>query len=231
MTTSLLDVGELSGGYGEVTVIRQFTASVCAGEVVFITGRNGVGKSTLAKLIAGHLPPSSGWVKLLNKDLTSISGHQRRSNGLGYAPQENVVFSDLTVLENLVLQYSDRSLDRYPALFEQFPFITQRLEQKAGTLSGGEKKVLSFCRALGEDTRIVLLDEPTEGVQPENIERMRHFISEQTEAGRGFLIVEQNLHFMENTADRVHLLDHGECVYKTFKQSGLRNELASRLKI
>ena len=140
------------------------------------------------------------------------------------------MFDELTVAENLVLHHRDGSLRRYEALFEHFPFLGERLGQRAGTCSGGEKKILSFCRAFAEDTALVVLDEPTEGVQPENIARMAEAL-ETAAPGRAFLIVEQNLNFIERTADRVHLLDHGECVFEAASRPGLREELAARLRI
>ena len=231
MNASVLEVEELAGGYAEVTVIRSFSGGTRAGEVSFVTGRNGVGKSTLMKLIIGHLSPTSGRVMFRGEDLTARAGYRRRHLGLGYAPQEEIVFSELTVAENLTLQYDSRSLERYTHLFAQFPFLGERMGQKAGTLSGGEKKILSFCRALAEDTQVVLMDEPTEGVQPENIARMSTLIKEQIGEGRGFLIVEQNLNIIEEMADQVYLVDRGECVFSGRNEPGLRDELVSRLKI
>ena len=231
MNANVLEVEELAGGYTEVTVIRSFSGRACAGEVSFVTGRNGVGKSTLMKLIMGHLSPASGRVMFRGENLTALAGYGRRHLGLGYAPQEEIVFSELTVAENLTLQYDNRSLDRYAHLFAQFPFLGERLGQKAGTLSGGEKKILSFCRALAEDTQVVIMDEPTEGVQPENIARMSAVIKEQIGEGRGFLIVEQNLNVIEEVGDRVYLVDRGECVFSARNEPGLRDELVSRLRI
>ena len=133
--------------------------------------------------------------------------------------------------ENLTLQYGDRSLERYAALFARFPFLAGRLAQRAGTLSGGEKKILSFCRALGEDTALVILDEPTEGVQAENIDRMAQAVRDAAKAGRAFLIVEQNLNFIEEVADRVYLLDRGACVFDAPNGPDLRPALLERLQL
>ncbi|MDE2792307.1 MAG: ATP-binding cassette domain-containing protein [Paracoccaceae bacterium] len=227
----LLAVHELSGGYGDIQVVNGISTRVNAGEVVFITGRNGVGKSTIAKLIAGHLPLASGRVMVCDRDVSAIPAHGRRHLGLGYAPQEDVVFSELTVIENLTLSFPSRSLDRYRTLFERFPFLHGRLTQKAGTLSGGEKKVLSFCRAIAENTKLVVLDEPTEGVQPENIATMSAVVRRLTERGRGFLIVEQNLNLIRETANRVHVLDHGRIVFESLNRPGLRDALISRLRL
>ena len=228
----LLAIDGLRGGHGDITVIHRFSAAVAPGELAFVTGRNGVGKSTLVKLVAGHLPARGGRLTFRGEDLTAAPGHRRRRLGLGYAPQEGIVFDELTVAENLTLQYANRSLDRYEALFARFPFLAERLAQRAGTLSGGEKKILSFCRALAEDTALVILDEPSEGVQAENIARMAAAIREAAaEGGRAFLVVEQNLNLVEEVADRVYLLDRGACVYDAPNGPDLRAALLDRIRI
>ena len=226
----LLTIDALCGGHGDINVIHGFSAAVAPGELAFVTGRNGVGKSTLVKLVAGHLPLRAGRLTFRGADLTAAPAHRRRHLGVGYAPQEGIVFDELTVAENLTLQYENRSLDRYEALFGHFPFLAERLAQRAGTLSGGEKKILSFCRALGEDTALVILDEPTEGVQAENIARMAEAIG-QAAGGRAFLVVEQNLNLIEDMADRVYLLDRGSCVFDAPNGPELRAALLERLRI
>ena len=228
----LLSIDGLCGGYGDITVIHDFSAAIAPGEVAFVTGRNGVGKSTLVKLVAGQLPIREGRSTFRGHDLTAAPAHRRRHLGLGYAPQEDIVFNELTVAENLTLQYESRSLDRYEALFGLFPVLRERLAQRGGTLSGGEKKLLSFCRALGEDTGLVILDEPTEGVQAENIACMAGAIRDAAAgSGRAFLIVEQNLNLIEDVADRVYLLDRGTCVYDAPNGPDLRTALLDRLRI
>lgn len=227
----LLHLQDLCGGYGDVTVVRDVSLSVGPGQAVCVTGRNGVGKSTLVKLIAGQLPARSGALAFDDQDITHLPDHNRRSLGLGYAPQEGVVFDTLSILENLTLHYADRDLSRYAALFAVFPRMEERLAQLAGTLSGGEKKLLSFCRAVAEDTRLVVLDEPSEGVQPENIDRMAETLIRERAAGRSFLVVEQNLTLVEAVADHVYLLDHGECVFDTENSAQMRQTISERLNI
>jgi ABC-type branched-subunit amino acid transport system ATPase component len=173
----LLSIENLTGGYGEIVIVTGLSLSLSQGQVLCVTGRNGVGKSTLVRLVTGALRPASGRVVFEGADLTFAPAHGRARQGMGYAPQEGVVFDTLSVAENLTLHHRDRSLDRYHDLFAMFPRLPDRLGQRAGTLSGGEKKILSFCRALAEDTRLVILDEPTEGVQPENIALMAEAIN------------------------------------------------------
>ena len=231
MSAALLSIDGLGGGYGDISVIHDFSAAVALGEVSFITGRNGVGKSTLVKLVAGQLPVRAGRVSFGGRDLDAIPGHRRRHLGLGYAPQEAIVFNELTVAENLTLAYDTRSLGRYEALLGLFPILAERRAQRAGTLSGGEKKILSFCRALGEDTRLVILDEPTEGVQAENIARMAGVMRDAAAGGRAFLVVEQNLNLIEEIADHVRLVDRGTCAFEAARGPGLRAALLERLRI
>lgn len=228
---ALLSVETLSGGYGEIIIVNDLSLSLANGQAVCVTGRNGVGKSTLARLVTGALKPASGRVMFVGEELTFAPSHGRARQGMGYAPQEGVVFDALSVAENLTLHHRNRSLERYADLFVMFPRLPERLAQRAGTLSGGEKKILSFCRALAEDTRLVILDEPTEGVQPENIALMAEAINRAKSDGRGFLIIEQNLSLVEAVADHAVLMDHGECIYTHSGTENLRTELAERLKI
>lgn len=226
MTRPGLIVEHLTGGYGEVIVVEDVTLSASPGTACCITGRNGVGKSTLLGLITGALIPRSGSVHLNGEDLTTLAASRRYRLGMSYAPQERIVFDTLTVAENLTLHHNDRSLERYEGLFAQFPRMKERLGQKAGTLSGGEKKILSFCRAVAEQTSLVILDEPTEGVQSENITRMGGIINEAKAGGRSFVIVEQNLSLVEQVADDVLLIDHGRVIYAApFERDATRAKL------
>tara|TARA_B110000438_G_scaffold303453_1_gene365002 strand:- start:192 stop:884 length:693 start_codon:yes stop_codon:yes gene_type:complete len=230
MMNQILEVKNLSGGYDDLIIVKDITLGVSLGQVVSLTGRNGVGKSTLLKLISGTLKSSNGKVLFLKSEIQKIAKHKRFDLGMSYAPQENIVFDELSLEENLTLHYEDSSLERYERLFKSFPRLEERLTQKAGTLSGGEKKLLSFSRAIAEPTKLVLLDEPTEGVQSDNIDLMSEVINEEKSKGRGFLIVDQNLTFLEAFNDIIHLIDHGEQIYKT-EGINFRKEIESRIVI
>ena len=164
-------------GYGDTMVVRGVTGRVEPGRVLGVVGRNGVGKSTLLKALAGFLPVAGGQVRWRGRDLAGVPAHARLSVGMAYAPQENVVFGELNVADNLWLHLSDRNPARYKAALAAFPRLTERLGQRAGLLSGGERKLLSFTRTLGLQAPLCMLDEPTEGVQPENIERMARLVA------------------------------------------------------
>ncbi|WP_425494115.1 ATP-binding cassette domain-containing protein [Hoeflea alexandrii] len=135
----LLSIDNLTGGYGEIVIVTDLSLALSQGQALCVTGRNGVGKSTLARLVTGSLMPASGQVVFLGEDLTFAPAHGRARQGMGYAPQEGVVFDTLSVAENLTLHHRDRSLERYKELFAMFPRLPDRLGQRAGTLSGGEK--------------------------------------------------------------------------------------------
>ncbi|NTF65891.1 ATP-binding cassette domain-containing protein [Rhizobium rhizogenes] len=208
----ILTVNKLSGGYGSGIVLRDFSAGFRAGEVHCVVGRNGVGKSTLLKLLAGAIRPASGEIVFQGRDFYSISMSERVKMGLSYAPQDKVVFDELTVAENLTLMRDSRSLKHFELYLETFPRLKERLSQKAGTLSGGEKKLLSLSRTLAEERALVLLDELTEGVQYENVVRIAQLINTRKAAGAAVVLVEQSLGLVESIGDQISVLDHGEAV-------------------
>lgn len=211
MTTRLAFEG-VTGGYGSTTIVRELSGAAVAGEVLCVLGRNGVGKSTLMKLLFGYLQCRSGRVLLDGKPINSLDPSARRRLGMSYCPQERPVFEDLSVRENLTLMRESRQLSPFRPFFNRFPILERRLTQHAGTLSGGEKKILSFVRGLVERQSVILLDEPSEGVQWENILQMGACIAEKKAEGAALIVVEQNLAFAERIADRYLVMDQGRTV-------------------
>jgi urea transport system ATP-binding protein len=212
MTAPRFEFEGLVGGYGGTTILRGIAGAVAPGQALFVLGRNGVGKSTLMKMLMGFLPCRAGAVRLDGRAITALSPPERRVAGITYCPQERAVFDELSVGDNLFLMAPPDAAARVARLAERFPILGQRREQRAGTLSGGEKKILSFVRGAVEDHAVVLLDEPSEGVQAENIARMEAVVREQCSAGTAFVIVEQNLTLAEHLADRWLVMDKGEAV-------------------
>jgi ABC-type branched-subunit amino acid transport system ATPase component len=209
MSTARLQFEGVAGGYGDVVVLREVSGAVAAGEVLCVIGRNGVGKSTLLKLLSGELPCRKGSVRFEGRALAAVEPSDRRALGISYCPQDRPVFDDLSLRDNLTLMRADPGLDDFAPLFAHFPILERRLEQHAGTLSGGEKKLLSFVRGLSEAPALLLLDEPSEGVQWENITRMATLIGAAKAAGTALVVVEQNLAFAELIADRYLVLEQG----------------------
>jgi urea transport system ATP-binding protein len=227
----LFEIDHVSGGYGSGLVVRDVSLSVVRGEAVCLLGRNGVGKSTLVKLACGLLKPESGRVRMADAEISGQPPSDNRAAGLTYCPQERVVFDDLTVAENLTLMRANRRLDDFDGYFQVFPRLSERRRQHAGTLSGGEKKLLSFVRGLAEASPMVVIDEPTEGVQFENVVRMTDLIAARKREGTAFLIVEQNLTLVERVADRIVIMDHGEVVFSGDAADVARGEILAYLTV
>ena len=212
MTAARLVFENVSGGYGSTVIVRDLSGAAEAGAVLCVLGRNGVGKSTLMKLLFGYLRCQSGSVTFNGRPVQDLDPSAHRRAGMTYCPQERPVFDDLSVRDNLTLMRANRQLTPFRPYFDRFPILARRLSQHAGTLSGGEKKILSFVRGLAEDQPIVLLDEPSEGVQWENILHMEACIAEKKRAGIAFVVVEQNLAFAERIADRYLVMDQGRAM-------------------
>lgn len=207
--TSLLEIDNLTGGYRDTHVLFNVSARIEAGSVLGVFGRNGVGKTTLARLVQGSLIAGAGDIRLEGHSVASRPSHARRKRGIGYMPQTSMVFDDLTVRENLTLGSNREGPERY---FDRFPRLAERLDQPAGTMSGGERKILAFVRAMIEDTKVIVLDEPSEGVQPENIAHMAECLMDRAKAGAGILLCEQNLSFLTGISDWYLGLDAGTVV-------------------
>jgi branched-chain amino acid transport system ATP-binding protein len=231
MSASRLAFEGVTGGYGSTTIVRDLSGAANSGEALCVLGRNGVGKSTLMKLLFGYLPCLSGRVLLDGKPIQGLDPSARRRTGMTYCPQERPVFDDLSVYDNLTLMRASRQLAPFRPYFDRFPILEHRLTQHAGTLSGGEKKILSFVRGLAEDQPIVLLDEPSEGVQWENILHMVAGIAEKKAAGTAFIVVEQNLAFAERIADRYLVMDQGRVMLEGSSSTISRGRILAHLHV
>lgn len=211
MTVLALDA--LRCGYGEATVIQDVSLKIERGEALALLGKNGMGKSTLLKGVMGFLPRQGGSVAFEGAPLAAGEPHTLAARGIAYAQQEKAVFQDLSVEDNLRVAVPERRQlrDGLERIAVYFPFIGQRLKQKAGTLSGGEQKMLILARALMARPRLLLVDEITEGLQPSVIERISGvLLAERRASDIAMLIVEQNVAFALKTADRFAVLERGE---------------------
>lgn len=213
MTSNVLALDGLRCGYGQATVIHDLSLVIARGEAVALLGKNGMGKSTLLKGIMGFLPRQGGSVAFEGTPLPVGQPHVLAAYGIAYAQQEKAVFQDLSVEENLRIAVPERRRlrDGLERIADYFPFIAQRLRQKAGTLSGGEQKMMILARALMARPRLLLVDEITEGLQPSVIERISGVLrAERRDSDIAMLIVEQNVAFALATADRFAVLERGE---------------------
>jgi ABC-type branched-subunit amino acid transport system ATPase component len=211
----VLAVSRLRCGYGQAAVVHGVDIEIGPGEIFALLGKNGMGKSTLLKALMGFLPLQAGSVEMLGFDVTGLSTHVIARRAIAYLPQEQALFQDLTVDENLKLVVRDarefaRGLER---IGQSFPFIPERLRQRAGTLSGGEQKMLLVARALMTRPKLMLVDEISEGLQPTVIERLANVLrTERSESGCSVLLVEQHVGFVMSVADRFAVLQSGEIV-------------------
>ena len=211
----LLTVDDLHVYLGQSHVLHGVTIDVGPGEVVGLLGRNGVGKSTTLKTIMGLVRASDGSVTFEGRDLVGLPTHRLPAFGIGYVPEDRRVFRLLTVLENLRtgLDRAGVTPDRREALLEKvyrhFPLLRERRDQAGGTLSGGEQQMLAIARAMVLEPKIILLDEPTEGLMPRMVGQIREIIEILHKEGVAILLVEQNVPMTLAVSDRVYIMEKG----------------------
>jgi branched-chain amino acid transport system ATP-binding protein len=203
--------------YGKSHILHGVSLAVGRGEVVGLLGRNGVGKSTTLKTIMGLVQPSQGQLQLEGQAITGLPPHKLARLGIGYVPEDRRIFRLLTVMENLRvgLDRQDVTEERRQALldkvFTYFPVLGERRDQAGGTLSGGEQQMLAIARAMMLEPKIILLDEPTEGLMPRMVSQIRQIIDVLHEEGVAILLVEQNVPLTLAASQRVYIMEKG-CV-------------------
>jgi urea transport system ATP-binding protein len=213
--TAALEISRLSSGYRGAAVVRELSLDVQSGEIVALLGKNGMGKSTVLKTVMGLLAATSGSVKLLGDEVAGQPAYRVARRPVAYSPQERALFQDLSVEQNLRLAPVDQKefAAQMARVGDLFPVLAQRLNQRAGTLSGGEQKMLLVARALISRPRLMLVDEISEGLQPSVIERLAEVLkAERDGAGTAILLVEQNVNFALSIADRYAVLKLGEII-------------------
>jgi branched-chain amino acid transport system ATP-binding protein len=217
--TAVLQVVSLSGGYGRLTVFRDIHLTLEQGQTVGLLGANGAGKTTLLKAVAGALPSSSGSVSLEGKDITRLAAYQRARAGLTLVPEGRHILGTLTVRDNLELtrtvegwaKFNEPFETRLAQVFAMFPRLQEREKQLGASLSGGEQQMLAIARALLLNPKVLMLDEPTQGLAPIVIQSLAATLAELK--GRfAMLVVEQNRAFLERLTDRIFHMDHGHFV-------------------
>lgn len=210
----MLDVKDIYAGYGQVEVLHGVSLSVAAGEILCVMGRNGAGKTTLLKSIMGIVQISDGDISLEDELINTLPGHEIPKRGIGYIPQGRRLFPELTVRENIEMGLMVRNVssDTKDWVLDLFPRLRERLDQRAGTLSGGEQQMLATARALALRPKVLLLDEPTEGLQPSMIEQIRQVILKMKQEGFAIILVEQRIDAVLALADRVTMIENGRSV-------------------
>ncbi len=212
--SAVLDVKGLSGGYGKVPILHDIEFDVAQNEVVGILGHNGMGKTTLLKTLMGFLPAVSGTIRFHSTDITRMSPHQRAGLGLGHVPQGRGIFPQLSVHDNLRFAWHPYAVGTelavMDAVLSEFPRLRPLLNRIGGTLSGGEQQLLALARCLMGDPDCLLLDEPTEGIQPSIIEEIGETLRRlQSRRDLSILLVEQNFDFVADLSDRVLVMERG----------------------
>ena len=211
--TAMLSVSGLNSYYGRAHILADVALEVAKGEVVVLLGRNGAGKSTTMKSIMGLVPPASGQVRFAGADIAGRSPHEIAKAGLGYVPEDRRIFTDLTVTENLQvgLQKPREGAPQWTPerLFAIFPNLAEMRHRPGGRMSGGEQQMLTIARTLMGNPRLVLLDEPSEGLAPVIVQQLARTIGEIKAQGISVLLCEQNLHFAAHVADRAYIVEKG----------------------
>jgi branched-chain amino acid transport system ATP-binding protein len=209
----MLEVAALQAAYGRVPVLMGIDFQLKAGEFLGILGHNGMGKTTLMRTLMGFLPASAGGVTFLNQDITDVKPHERARVGLGYVPQGRDIFPALSVRDNLRMGCvaggrEDRAI--IDETLELFPRLTRLLDRQGGALSGGEQQLLALARCLCTRPKLILLDEPTEGIQPSIIEEIAETLHGlRAKTGVSMILVEQNLEFIASLSSRVLVIQKG----------------------
>lgn len=209
----LLEVQGLNAWYGESHILHGIDMTVGEGEMITILGRNGVGKTTTLRTITGIVRARRGKISFAGTDMMQVPLHKTAHKGIGFVPEERGIFSTLTVLENLLLPPvvapGGMSLDE---IYELFPNLYERRTSSGTKLSGGEQQMLAIARILRTGVRLLLLDEPTEGLAPVIVQRIGEVLKTLKERGMTIVLVEQNFRFASRIADRFYLMDHGQMV-------------------
>ncbi|MBX4906459.1 MULTISPECIES: ABC transporter ATP-binding protein [Rhizobium] len=211
--TALLEVQGLNAWYGESHILHGVDMHVGEGETITILGRNGVGKTTTLRTITGIVRARKGRISFAGSDMMHVPLRKTAHRGIGFVPEERGIFSTLTVSENLLLPpvvaAGGMTLDE---IYELFPNLYERRGSPGTKLSGGEQQMLAIARVLRTGVRLLILDEPTEGLAPVIVQRIGEVLKKLKERGMTILLVEQNFRFASRIADRFYLMDHGQMV-------------------
>ena len=219
MNTEVLKINNISAGYGSTTVINSFSFAINQGEILLITGRNGVGKSTLLKSIMGVIPIKSGNLFFQDEDISIKSSSDRSMLGISYVPQGRQIFSSLSVEENILLSILVRNKInlkiKLNEIYKLFPILEEKKNNAGSSLSGGQQQQLAIARALVSDPKVILLDEPSEGIQPSIVKFIAETVQKISKTLKtAFIVVEQNISFISQLNSDCLVVDNGRILSK-----------------
>lgn len=224
----MLSLQNLHTSYGHIRILKGVSLDIYEGELVTLLGRNGAGKSTTLKSIMGIVPPRKGTVTFRKENIVGKRAYEVASLGIAYVPEERGVFPSLTVRENLEIA-SHRGKDfkkNLETIYSFFPMLKDRAQHKGSQLSGGEQQMLAIARALCMEPRLILLDEPTEGLAPFLVSRIAEILKKIKKSGITVLLIEQNARFTTELANRHYIISHGEIVYEASNEHFIQDKEA-----
>jgi len=229
----MLNVSDLHAAYGQSEVLHGLNFSVAPNEIVAIMGRNGMGKTTLMKSLMGIVPTRQGSVRINDTEISGLKSFERVARGIAYVPQGRMIFSTMTVQENIETGLTVSGEKAVPGdIYEMFPVLLEMKGRRGGNLSGGQQQQFAIARALASKPKVLLLDEPTEGIQPSIIREMgRTLKTIRDERGLSIVVSEQVLSFALDIADRVLVIENGEIVHEEDRSSIDEAKVASFLSV
>lgn len=229
----MFSVADYSVAYDQSEVINQLNMAVASNEIVAIIGRNGMGKTTLMKSLIGMIPSRSGRITLDNMELSAMQSHARVKNGMAFVPQGRMIFSTMTVQENIETGLTTAENKKIPArLYDLFPALGEMKSRRGGNLSGGQQQQLAIARALASQPRILLLDEPTEGIQPSIIRDMARTLRRiRDEHKLSIIVTEQVLSFALDIADRILVMEKGAIIHEEPRATVDQEKIAAFLSV
>ena len=229
----MFSVADYSVAYDQSEVINQLNMAVASNEIVAIIGRNGMGKTTLMKSLIGMIPSRSGRITLDNMELSAMQSHARVKSGMAFVPQGRMIFSTMTVRENIETGLTTAENKKIPArLYDLFPALREMKSRRGGNLSGGQQQQLAIARALASQPRILLLDEPTEGIQPSIIRDMARTLRRiRDEHKLSIVVAEQVLSFALDIADRILVMEKGAIIHEEPRATVDQEKIAAFLSV
>ncbi|MDB2649599.1 urea ABC transporter ATP-binding subunit UrtE [Porticoccaceae bacterium] len=229
----MLKLNNYNVAYGQSRVISDMNLEIGEGEIISLVGRNGMGKTTLLKSLIGMVPQESGQILLDGEDISAQQSHERVASGIGFVPQGRMIFSTMTVTENIVTGLTTTGEKKVPEdLYDLFPVLKEMGKRRGGNLSGGQQQQLAIARALASRPKLLVLDEPTEGIQPSIIREMAQTLRRiRDERGLTILVSEQVLSFALDVSDKVMVIEKGDIVHQESSAEADQKKIAAYLSV